>query len=71
MVRVICLPLFSANVATTEYDVFLLIPIFPVRANCALSAFELAVGLAEPFKFPVNKYLSLKLCNVRTNVLFA
>ena len=69
MVRVICLVLLSANVAVTEYDLLLLTVIFPVRENCALSAVELAAGFEGPFKSPVSKYLSFKLCKESTRVL--
>jgi hypothetical protein len=70
MVRVISLDLVSVNEATTGYDLFLLMLIFPVNENSALSAVELAAGFADPFRSPVNRYLSFKLCNASTSVLF-
>jgi hypothetical protein len=68
--RVISLDLVSVNEATTGYDLFLLMLIFPVNENSALSAVELAAGFADPFRSPVNRYLSFKLCNASTSVLF-
>jgi hypothetical protein len=41
MVRIICLDLVSAKEGTTRYDLFVLMLIFPVNENSALSAVQL------------------------------